>query len=132
MPTCAAASWETGPEATLSVGSRDHRIWAAGVVYAIGEVNFLFDRAQPPHAIADELTMANKAGVIRKAVDMTPFDPGFCRREIVESNPLNWLLQVNGIILDARSLPTHIQRQAAAMGLLPDVPGTAPDEPDDG
>jgi len=119
----------------------NHRIWAAGVVYAIGQVNFLFDRAQTPHATADELsellhvkktTMANKAGIIRKAVDMTPFDPGFCRREIVESNPLNWLLQVNGIILDARSLPTHIQRQATAMGLLPDVPGTAPDEPDDG
>ena len=32
------------------------RIWAAGVVYAIGQVNFLFDRAQDPHATADELS----------------------------------------------------------------------------
>jgi Domain of unknown function (DUF6398) len=111
------------------------------VVYAIGRVNFLSDRSQTPHATADELsellhvkktTMANKAGTIRKAMNMTPFDPEFCRREIVESNPFNWLLQINGIIVDARRMPTHIQQQAVAMGLLPHMPGTASGEPDDG
>jgi uncharacterized protein DUF6398 len=46
------------------------RIWAAGVIYALGQVNFLFDRTQTPHMTADQLaaalgvvktTMANKA-----------------------------------------------------------------------
>lgn len=117
----------------------DLRIWAAGVVYAIGQLNFLFDRAQTPHVTADELsrllgvkktTMANKAGIIRKSVSLAPFDPELCRQEITNSNPLNWLLQVNGIIVDARSMPAHIQQQAAAMGLIPYARGPASDEPD--
>lgn len=49
----------------------DVRIWAAGVIYAVGQVNFLFDRSQMPHLSAGQLadalgvlqtTMANKAG----------------------------------------------------------------------
>jgi hypothetical protein len=27
----------------------DTRIWAAGAIYAVGQVNFLFDRSQQPH-----------------------------------------------------------------------------------
>ena len=33
----------------------DARIWAAGVLYTVGSLNFLFDRAQVPHMRADEL-----------------------------------------------------------------------------
>jgi Domain of unknown function (DUF6398) len=49
----------------------DRRIWAAGIVYAIGRVNFLADPDQKPHLRSDELadllgvkqaTMANRAG----------------------------------------------------------------------
>lgn len=48
----------------------DVGIWAAGVVYAIGQLNFLFDKSQMVHLTADQLsdvlnvkktTMANKA-----------------------------------------------------------------------
>ena len=48
------------------------RIWAAGAIYAVGQVNFLFDRTQTPHMTAKQLadalgvvqtTMANKAGI---------------------------------------------------------------------
>src|ERR671924_481221 len=51
----------------------DRRIWAAGIVYAIGRVNFLADPAQRPHLRTDELadllgvkqtTMANKGRLI--------------------------------------------------------------------
>src|SRR5450755_744214 len=53
----------------------DARIWAAGVVYAIGQINFLFDPTQTPHLTAKQLverlgvvqtTMANKAGLINR------------------------------------------------------------------
>ena len=49
----------------------DRRIWAAGIVYAIGRVNFLADPDQQPHLRTDELagllgvkqtTMATRAG----------------------------------------------------------------------
>ncbi len=119
----------------------DLRIWAAGVVYAIGQLNFLFDRAQTPHVTADKLsellgvkktTMANKAGIIRKSLGLNPFNTEFSRRDIVESNPLTWLIQVDGLIVDARRLPTHLQQQAVALGLIPDPAGTGPDGSADG
>ena len=37
----------------------DARIWAAGVMYAVGQVNFLFDRTQTPHMTAKELAEAS-------------------------------------------------------------------------
>src|ERR687896_1849558 len=50
----------------------DVRIWAAGVIYVLGQVNFLFDRTQTPHMTADRLAavpvggkrkIANKGGL---------------------------------------------------------------------
>lgn len=55
----------------------DARIWAAGVLYAIGRINFLFDPSQRPHLSAAQLaaavgakqtTMANKASMIDRLV----------------------------------------------------------------
>ncbi len=112
----------------------DLRIWAAGVVYAIGQVNFLFDPAQTPHATVDELsemlnvkktTMANKARIIRNAASLDHLDPEFSRHELVERNPLTWMLQVDGLLVDARSLPLAMQQQAFQLGLIPHVPGLA-------
>jgi Domain of unknown function (DUF6398) len=34
----------------------DAGVWAAGVIYAIGQNNFLFDPSQTPHATADQLS----------------------------------------------------------------------------
>jgi hypothetical protein len=68
-------------------------IWAAGVIYAIGSLNFLFDRAQHPHMNGDELadsldvatsTMANKAALIRRILDLRRFEPELMRREMLE------------------------------------------------
>jgi hypothetical protein len=59
----------------------DPRIWAAGVVYAVGQLNFLFDPSQSPHATTDQLsewqglkktTMANKARLIRDTPEVEP------------------------------------------------------------
>jgi hypothetical protein len=56
----------------------DRRIWAAGIVYAIGRVNFLADPNQKPHLRTDGLadllgvkqtTMANKGGSSRTPCD---------------------------------------------------------------
>jgi hypothetical protein len=57
----------------------DTRIWGGGAIYAVGRVNFLFDRSQQPHHSADRLgecagvvktTMANKAALIVKTLDL--------------------------------------------------------------
>jgi hypothetical protein len=106
------------------------KIWAAGVIYAIGSLNFLFDRAQHPHMNGDELadsldvaksTMANKAALIRRILDLRWFEPELMRREMLEHHPVAWLIEVNGLVVDARWLPPEIQDEARRRGLIPDI-----------
>ena len=107
------------------------RVWAAGTVYAIGQNNFLFDPSQSPHLSADQLsnllavpksTMAAKAKRIRDAVRLdAPMDPEFCRHELLAEHPLLWLVEVNGLIVDARMLPAELQAEAQRRGLIPDL-----------
>ncbi len=109
----------------------DLRIWAGGVIYAVGTVNFLFDRTQRPHLTADQLseltgipksTLANKARTIREALRLGPLDIEFCRREILERHPMAWMISVNGFIVDARTMSPEIQAEARRKGLIPDLP----------
>lgn len=109
----------------------DLRIWAAGVLYALGQVNFLFDPSQRPHLNTDDLsallgvkktTMANKAKLIRDTLKIDHFSLEFQRRDVIDRNPLAWLVQVNGFVLDARTLPAPIQQEAHQRGLIPYLP----------
>ncbi len=116
----------------------DLRIWAAGVVYAVGQHNFLFDPAQTPHTTALELsgwlgvkktTMANKAGLIRDILKLSHFDIEYVRRDLVDASPLTWLLEVDGIPVDIRRAPLHLQIQAFQLGLIPYLPAAQDDRP---
>ena len=109
-------------------------VWAAGVIYAVGQLNFIFDPAQSPHATADQLsewlgvkksTMANKARLIRDTLKLSHFDSEFMRRELVDANPLTWLLEVDGMLVDIRHAPVPLQVRAFELGLIPYVPGAA-------
>jgi hypothetical protein len=109
------------------------RIWAAGVLYAVGRANFIFDPAQPIHLSGGELaaltgvpmsTMAGKASRICDLVGLGPLDFEFSRRDLLQRNPFAWLVEVNGIPFDARWLPPDIQAEARRRGLIPDVPST--------
>jgi len=75
----------------------DVRIWAAGALYALGQINFLFDRSQQPHIAADQLageigvmktTMANKAATIRRTLDLDYYEPGLTRESLYDDPPL--------------------------------------------
>ena len=106
------------------------RIWAAGAIYAVGRVNFLFDRSHQPHLSADQLaeclgvvktTMANKAALINKALDLGVFEPDLTRQSMLEQHPLAWLVEVDGFVVDARMLPPELQDEARRRGLIPDI-----------
>lgn len=107
----------------------DVRIWAAGVIYALGQVNFLFDRTQTPHMTADELakalgvvktTMANKAGLINRTLDVGIYEPELMRTAMVAQHPMPWMIMVDELIVDARELPPELQNEAHRQGLIPD------------
>lgn len=93
-------------------------------------MNFLFDRSQVPYLRADEIaaglgvaksTPANKAARIRKILELGWFEPELMRRSALEQHPFAWLVQVNGVIVDARRLPGELQDEARRRGLIPDL-----------
>ena len=105
--------------------------WACGIVYAVGSVNFLFDKSQTPHLKASELcalfgvstaTGGNKATEIRNLFEMGPLDPEWCLPSKLADNPLAWLITVNGLPMDARYAPLAIQEEALRLGLIPYLP----------
>jgi hypothetical protein len=75
----------------------DPRIWAGGVLYALGQGNFLFAPSSRPHLPAYQLaavagvstsTISAKAGVVRDAVRLRDFDEEFTRPEVLTA--LRW------------------------------------------
>jgi hypothetical protein len=113
-------------------------IWACGIVYALGTVNFLFDASQAPHMRADALCAAfdvnqssgaNKAKLIRETFRMYPFDPNWCLSSLIDQNPMVWMLQVDGLMVDVRQMPREVQEIAFQKGLIPYVPADRPAQP---
>ena len=109
----------------------DANIWACAILYAIGRVNFLFDKTQKPHLTPAELcslfavsqsTASAKAAKIVKMLGMFPLDPRWCLPSLVPENPIVWLIEVNGFLLDARDAPREIQEEAFRRGLIPYLP----------
>ncbi len=107
--------------------------WACGIAYAIGSVNFLFDRSQTPHLTAGELcalfgvstrTGAARASEIRKAFGMYQMDPAWCLPSLIDDNPMVWMISVNGFYVDARRASREVQEEALRLGLIPYLPRT--------
>ena len=55
--------------------------------------------------------LANKAKQIRDALRIGQMGPEFCRRELFASNPMAWMISVDGFIVDARTMPPEVQRR---------------------
>lgn len=111
--------------------------WAAGILYALGQVNFLFDPTQTPHMEARRLcelmdlaqnTVSTRAKQIRDLLGTGQGDPKWWRRSRLGDNPFAWHVELpNGMIVDARQLPRELQEKAYAHGLIPFVPGSDED-----
>lgn len=107
--------------------------WACGSIHALGLVNFLFDASQTPHIAASQIweyfelsssTMQAKSKQIRDLLGMYPMDPEWSTPAMVDQNPLIWMLEVNGLIIDVRQAPREIQEAAFRQGLIPYIPET--------
>ena len=105
--------------------------WACGIVYALGFVNFLFDKSQEPYLSAADLcaafgvakgTGAAKSKEVRDVLDMYQMDPNWGLPSQVDGNPMAWMIMVDGFIVDARHLPSDLQEAAYAKGLIPYLP----------
>jgi hypothetical protein len=105
--------------------------WACGIVRAIGWVNFLDDPSQTPHLKLTEVDRAfgvssgtgqTKSKAIRDMLKLTAFEPEWTLPTRMKDNPIAWMVQVNGMIVDVRSMPRSIQEEAFARGMIPYLP----------
>jgi hypothetical protein len=127
--TAVAALCRKRPSPLLR-GSED--FWAAGVIHAVGAANFVFDKSQTPHCNAPDIysffgvassTGQGKSKQIRQWLKIHPFSFQWGLPSKFDSNPLIWMLTVNGMMVDVRHLPIEVQEVAYQKGLIPYVPG---------
>ena len=94
-------------------------IWSAAVVYAIGSINFLFDKSFKPYAAAEDIcryfgttksTTSQKAKVIRDMFGLRFWDKEFSTAHMKETDPFSDRVMVNGLIVDKKFLPPEIQK----------------------
>ena len=107
------------------------KTWACGIVYSVGRINFLFDKSQTPHLRADELcqhfglspkTGSAKSTAIMDLLKSGQADPHWTLPSRMGDNPMAWLIQVNGLMVDARQVSREIQEEAFRRGLIPYLP----------
>lgn len=100
-------------------------------MHTIGWVNFLADLDQTPRLKMERLakllgvkqtTMGNEGALIRDLFGIGRFHEEFVRRVMIEKNLTAWLIKVDGLIMDARSLPVPVQHELAGVGTIPYVP----------
>jgi transcriptional antiterminator len=87
-------------------------IWAAAAIYAIGSINFLFDKATQPYVTPDTITehfgvskstVGQKAKVIRDMFKMGYYDATFSTQHMAQNNPFADLTLVNGFLVSRDS-----------------------------
>jgi Domain of unknown function (DUF6398) len=113
----------------LSKGKEE--VWAAGIIQALGTVNFLFDKSQDLYCSSANIagffnvgmsTAQGKSSLIRDMFDMSHFSVEWMLPSKMDDNPIVWMLTVNGFIMDIRDAPVEAQIVAYEKGLIPYVP----------
>lgn len=105
--------------------------WACGIAHAMGSVNFLFDKSQTPRMDAGRLcewfgvaksTAGAKARAVQDALGIDMLDPRWTLPSRLADNPLAWMIEVNGLVVDVRQMPREVQAEAFRLGLIPYLP----------
>jgi hypothetical protein len=111
--------------------------WACGIVRTIGWLNYLDDKSNKPHLklpVVDkafgvaESTGQGKSKAIREMFKIRPLDLHWSLPSRLEENPMAWMIQINGFVVDARILKREVQEEALRKGLIPFIPGRPGEE----
>ena len=114
--------------------------WACGIIHALGWVNFLTDRDTKPYISAAGIaqgfevsqgTMLAKSKQVRQLLNLIPLHPAWCISDLIDDNPLVWMVETNGFVMDMRSAPREFQEAAYAKGLIPYIPDDQEDSVSD-
>lgn len=105
--------------------------WAAGIIWSIGRVNFLSDASFEPTMTQQEFskaigvspaTISAKSRDIWNGLDLTQFDPDYTVASQIGRNPIVWMFEVDGFLMDLRTAPRELQEEAYEQGMIPYIP----------
>ena len=92
--------------------------WVAAIVYALGSINFLFDKSFKPYVSSGDIssyfgvsksTTSQKAKVIKDMFKLHYFDSEFSTQKIAKENPMNDLVMINDMVVSMRVLPPEVR-----------------------
>ncbi len=106
--------------------------WACGIAYAVGQINFAFDKSQTPYtkpaALCEAFGLAastgsNKAKEIRDQLKINILDWEFMLPSQLANSSIPWMIMVDGFVLDVRHCSAEIQEEAFRKSMISYVPG---------
>ncbi len=125
-----------GSDSPLLAPKAQPAAWAAGIIAALGFVNFLGSPEREPSMTnaqiaagfgVGESTLQAKSREIRREFDLMRFDPLWTLPSLMRDNPLVWMIETpSGFVVDMRHLPRPEREKAYALGLIPFVPDDPP------
>jgi len=95
-------------------------IWAAAVIYSLGQINFLFDKSFKPYVSANDIcnyfgtnqsTVSQKAKYIRDMFKMNCWDAEFSTNKMKGDNPFSKLVMLkSGLVVDIDTLASMMNK----------------------
>jgi hypothetical protein len=111
-------------------------IWAAAIIYALGQINFLFDRSFEPYATHDDIcdyfgtkksSTSQKAKFIRDMFKMRYRNDEFSTERNKKDMPFDKLMMINGLIVPADILESKSQEEEEEDNMMQDKRQTTMD-----
>lgn len=106
-------------------------VWACGIIYALGQINFLSDKSFKPYMMMSDVcaefgisqsTGAAKAKIISSALRTGQLDHTWMVPSLLARDPSVWMAEVDGYIIDLRHAPRELQVIAFDKGIIPYIP----------
>lgn len=126
---CVGMIKKLGRKRNVPFLSGNLEIWAATIIYTIGNLNFLFDKSFEPYIPSSDIhdyfgtkssTIASKSKIIKEMLKLSQFSSNeFATSKMVEENPFNQHVVVDGLMVPISSLPEAYQqivKEARSMG----------------
>ena len=101
--------------------------WAAAIIYALGQINFLFDRSFEPYVAAGDIpkyfgvsqsTIGQKAKSIRDMFDLHYWHPEFATQRMRDSDPYKDMVMIDGLIVPISMLTPDVQEELRRRGIV--------------
>lgn len=105
--------------------------WAGGIIYTLGRLDYLFDQSTEPYmdlgGLCEKIGVGQSNASVKpretwRRLDLMPMHSEWCLPSKLDDNLLVWIVEVDGLPVDARAMPKEVREEAHRLGLIPHMP----------